>query len=329
MTEIELKFQIPPDAQAAVAKAMASGRAGRTRLQAVYFDTPDRRLAAAGIAVRLRLEGTQWVQTAKAGDPHAMQRHEHNVPVEGAADGPPPTLELARHDGTPAGALMARALCGAVPVPLYRTDVVRAHRTVHAGRGTIELALDVGEIVAEDRRWPLHELEIELVDGDVVAVLDAAACWVRRHGLWLDVRTKAERGDRLARRVTHGEPVTGRPFPPGASMKAIASAGLAHLLPNASEVASGDFTAGHLHQMRLAMRRLSAGLRPHGIDPAWDTVLVETCHTTRDAARAGAAVRAPAFTQMLLGLQALAVLPDGQVIDMTCADNASLMGSCG
>jgi inorganic triphosphatase YgiF len=318
MTEIELKFQVPPDARAAVSRAAASGRAGQTRLQAVYFDTPDRRLAAAGIAVRLRLEGTQWVQTAKAGDPHAMQRHEHNVPVEGAPDGPPPDLDLTRHDHTPAGTLIARALGGATLVPLYRTDIQRTHRIVHAGRGTIELALDVGEITAGDLRWPVHELEIELVDGEVVAVLDAAACWVRRHGLWLDVRSKAERGDRLARRVTLGEPVPGRVFPAGASVKQVAATGLAHLLPNASEVASGEYAAGHLHQLRLALRRLAAALRTADANPAWVAALSTTYRATRDTTQAAAAARAPAFTQALLALQALVVLPDGQAIDMTC-----------
>jgi len=323
MTEIELKFQIPPDARAAVAQAVASGRCGQTRLQAIYFDTRDRRLATAGVAVRLRQEGSQWVQTVKGGDPHAMQRHEHNVPVEGVPDGPAPALDLARHDGTPAGALLTRALAGMELAPLYRTDILRTHRTVHAQRGTIELDLDVGEIVAADRRWPVHELEIELVDGEPVAVLDAAACWVRRHGLWLDVRSKAERGDRLARGVTCGDPVMGLVFPPDASPKVLAGAALAHLLPNASEVASGDHAAAHVHQLRVALRRLSAALRPHGIHPLWAAVLAATDRALRNPEQASAAVRARPFNQVLMGLQGLAVLPEGQETDIACGADTS------
>src|SRR5690349_2938220 len=98
MTEIELKFQVPEASRSAVRRAVATQGARVTRLQAVYFDTPDRRLATAGIAVRLRLEGDHWVQTAKAGDPHAMVRHEHNVRVPGSPDGEPPALDLARHE---------------------------------------------------------------------------------------------------------------------------------------------------------------------------------------------------------------------------------------
>ncbi|HNX20572.1 MAG TPA: CYTH domain-containing protein [Acidobacteriota bacterium] len=46
MTEIELKLQVPADAQRAVDAAVGTGRARRGRLRAVYYDTADRRLAA-------------------------------------------------------------------------------------------------------------------------------------------------------------------------------------------------------------------------------------------------------------------------------------------
>lgn len=319
MIEIELKFQVPPAARDAVAKAMASGRSERTRLQAVYFDTPDRRLAAAGAAVRLRLEGSRWVQTAKAGDPHGMQRHEHNAPVEGAADGPPPALDLARHHGTPVGDLLARALSGAALEPLFRTDVQRTHREVRAGKGTLELALDIGEITGGGRHWPLHELEIELVDGDPLAVLDAASCWVGRHGLWLDVRSKAERGDRVSRGVDTGEPVSASPWPANPSLREAARLGLAHLLPNASEVASGTFTPGHLAQVNDALRRLASALPSFAAaDPAWAAALARTLAATSDAATAVAGLRQPAFTQVLLALQAVALVPEGQPVTVGC-----------
>ena len=321
MIEIELKFQVPAEARDAVGRAMASGRSGRTRLRAVYFDTPDRRLAAAGIAVRLRLEGSQWVQTAKAGDPHGMQRHEHNVPVDGAPDGPPPALVLARHEGSPAGDLIARALAGAAPGPLFRTDIHRTHREVRAGAGTLELALDIGEIVGGDRHWPVHELEIELVDGEPLAVLDAASCWVQRHGLWLDVRSKAERGDRLSRGVDTGVPVTASAWPAFPTLNDTARLGLAHLLPNASEVASGTFTPGHLHEVDEALKRLVAALPLHpAADPAWATTL----EATRVSVRSGSdALCRPAFTQVLLALQAVALVPDGQPVAIRCTMDPS------
>lgn len=351
MTEIELKFQVPDASRSALQRAVATKGAHLTRLQAVYFDTPDRRLAAAGIAVRMRLEGDHWVQTAKAGDPHAMVRHEHNVPVSGAPDGEPPALDLARHDGTPAGALIGHALGDATPVPLFSTDIERTHRVLRLKEGRVELALDIGRITAEDREWPVHELEIELVDGDPRCVIQAASDWVARHGLWLDVRSKAERGDRLARNEPGSTPTQAAPAalvarPDGpALVQALVKEGLRHLLPNVAEVAGGSTSAEHLHQVRVALRRLRHALRlaevlHGGVDPACQAALADAYHglsglRDRDAvaaswspmlAQAGgptvdlpplpqgpsaaAVLRAPDFTRALLALLALQLRPD-------------------
>ena len=67
MTEIELKLQVPAGALAAVERALAAAPVTSVRMRAVYYDTPDSRLAAAGIALRLRQEGRRWVQTLKSG----------------------------------------------------------------------------------------------------------------------------------------------------------------------------------------------------------------------------------------------------------------------
>lgn len=273
MTEIELKFQMPEHTRQAVAAEVMSGDARRTRLQAIYFDAPDRRLASAGIAVRLRKEGTRWVQTLKAGDPHAMERLEHNVPLEDIAEDSLPELDLQRHGGTAAAALLAQALAprGGEPAPrpaaLYRTDIWRSHRTHIVPEGVVELAFDEGTILAEERRWPVCELEIELVEGSAAAVIEVARHWIERHGLWLDVRSKAERGDRLARKLVSG-PVhraTRVPLQHGvaaeAGLRHAVSACLPHLLPNASEVAGGASTPEQGRQLYRGLRRLGAALR--------------------------------------------------------------------
>ena len=273
MTEIELKFQVPEHTRQAVAAAVMTEGARRTRLQAIYFDTPDRRLASAGIAVRLRKEGPRWVQTLKAGGPHAMERLEHNVPLADIAEDALPALDLQRHGGTAAAALLARALApgGGEPVPrpvaLYRTDIWRSHRTHRVPDGVVELAFDEGAILAEDRRWPVCELEIELVEGSAATVIEVARHWVDRHGLWLDVRSKAERGDRLARKLVSGPAhrATREPLQRGAAAEAglrqAVSACLPHLLPNASEVAAGASTPEQRQQLYRGLRRLGAALR--------------------------------------------------------------------
>ena len=306
MFEIEIKLQVPAASRAAVAAAVAAGDSRRTRLQAIYFDTPDRRLAAAGVALRLRKEGRRWVQTLKAAGPNAMQRFEHNVPLVGALGVPAgvvPGVDPSRHAGTPAGEALAAALAaraGETSAPrlaeLFRTDIWRRARALRTTGGTVELAFDSGEIVAGERRLPVCELEIELIRGRPGAVIVVARRWALKHGLWLDVRSKAERGDRLARGVHVGPIVKAGAVRLEAEMgadialHAVVAHCLEQILPNASEIAGGQGSDEHVHQLRVGMRRLRSALRffdgwTEPIDAAWGdplTALFRRLGVSRD-----------------------------------------------
>lgn len=267
MHEIELKFQVPAEARRAVQSAVAGAGSRRTRLLAAYYDTPQRHLAQAGLALRLRKEGRRWVQTLKGAGEHAMQRLEHNVELAASA-GQRPAVDPRRHAGTPAGERLFAVLPdGAQLQEQYGTDVVRTHRTVRTRRGTVELAFDEGHIHAGDRRLPVCELEVELVSGQAIGVVEVGRRWVRQHGLWLDVRTKAERGERLMRGLDRTDPAKAEPI--ALHKDATVSAGwhtalrscLAHALSNASEIAAGCGSVEHLHQLRVGLRRLRSALR--------------------------------------------------------------------
>ena len=271
MQEIELKFQVPPARQAAVAAAVA-GRAGSAttqRLQAAYFDTPDRALAAAGLALRLRREGRHWVQTLKGSGDDGLTRLEHNVPRPGRGAALP-ALDLQLHAGTPAGARLEAALRDlpeGVLACRYRTDIRRLSRTLRTRAGTLELAFDRGRILAGDRHLPVCELEIELVRGAPLAVLATARQWVARHGLWWDTRSKAERGDLLARGETiaaarKAAPVALTPdMDVAQGRRVVLAACLDQISLNASQIASGEFGDEHVHQLRVGLRRLRTALR--------------------------------------------------------------------
>lgn len=280
MSEIELKLQVPAAALMAVEREVAAAVSRRVRLQAIYFDTSDRRLAAAGIALRLRKEGRRWAQTLKTGSAHGMERGEHNVARTFPA-GMEPSPDLALHAGTAAGEALAASLApgadGVAPklVALYRTDIWRRHRLLRSRHGTVEVALDRGEIFATAadgvaRRWPVCELEIELRTGSPCAVTDVAARWARRHGLWLDTRSKAERGDRLSRGLGPADPVPAvkaqpmrwrKNMSPAEAWKMILANVAAHALPNWSELAGGSLAPEPVHQLRVALRRLRSARR--------------------------------------------------------------------
>jgi triphosphatase len=291
--ETELKFQVPAGRRAAVLRALGAGSVQRVRMAARYFDTADGRLAAAGLALRLRREGrSRWVQTLKGRGDGVIQRLEHEV-VLGARE--PPRLDLARHDGTPVGAALREALAGDAPVERFAPDFVRTRRLVRtvgaAGAAQVELAFDEGQVRAGAATRALCELEFELRAGSPQALLALAARWVARHGLWLDVRSKAEVGHRLASGAPASVPVALPPLvsarmAPRRALAAMLQSGLSQVLPCMAEVAGPIEPAAAaaqteaLHQLRVGLRRTRTALREFGpgvdgVEPAWDGVLAE------------------------------------------------------
>jgi inorganic triphosphatase YgiF len=263
--EIELKFQVPPDRHGAVRSAVATRSARVTRLQAVYADTPDRRLAAAGWALRLRREDERWVQTLKGRGDGVASRFEHEVVLPAGSEAP--SIDPARHAGSAAGDRLGALVGGADLVEVMRTDVRRTHRRVASGGAVIEIALDEGTLSAGGRKAQVCELEFELVSGPPGALPALAERWVHRHALWWDLRTKAERGQRLAEGVVHARAVKARPSPLRAdddtrvAFESMVRACLEHALPNLAEIADGSGDPEHLHQLRVGLRRLRSVLR--------------------------------------------------------------------
>ena len=101
MSEQELKLHVPTASRQAVLREIKQREATRIRLHAMYFDTPERELAKARIAIRLRQEGRDWVQTLKMPGINAITRIELNHPRPG------PVLDLSVYAGTEVEAALA------------------------------------------------------------------------------------------------------------------------------------------------------------------------------------------------------------------------------
>lgn len=190
MSEQELKLNVPVEAQARVEREVKRAKFTEVPLRALYFDTPSRALVRARIALRLRLEGTQWVQTLKMPGEHSLSRIEINQ------NRPDATLDLSIYAGSPAGERLS-----GLSEPLqvcYETDVRRLQRDIRTPAGTIELAFDRGWLRAGALQLPISEVEFELKSGKLDAVFEIGRKWQQKFGLILDFRSKAERGDQLA-----------------------------------------------------------------------------------------------------------------------------------
>lgn len=191
MLERELKFFVPQDAREHLDQAYSAVQTGTISLHAIYFDTPERHLAKANIALRLRLEGEQWVQTVKLPGPDTLTRLELNHHRS------EPTLDLHLYSDTSLASLLREH--GSAIQARYETKILRRLaliRTAH--NDELEMAWDSGEISAGDLIYQVNELEVELIKGSALAMFKIGEQWQYNHGLILELRSKSERGDALA-----------------------------------------------------------------------------------------------------------------------------------
>jgi len=169
----------------------------RVELSNQYFDTPDRDLASAKVALRLRVDGDAIIQTMKTrGQSIAglSERNEYNWPLAKAK------LDLKKLEGDFWPAELAE-LDKKTIKPLFTTDFVREKAEIAWGRGktkvVIEAALDLGKVIAGKQKEEICELELELREGDPAALLELAAELAATLPLMPCDISKAERGYRL------------------------------------------------------------------------------------------------------------------------------------
>ncbi len=163
-----------------------------------YFDTPARELAAAKVALRLRRDGEEVIQTLKTRGSSVAglsQRNEYDWNL------PKAKLDLKKLDGECWPEQLAE-LDKKTIKPVFTTDFVRERAEIAWGRGkarvVIEAALDLGKVIVGKQSEEICELELELREGEPAALLELAAELAEKLALMPCDISKAERGYRLS-----------------------------------------------------------------------------------------------------------------------------------
>ena len=162
-----------------------------------YYDSVDRQLAAAKVALRVRRDGEQFIQTLKSRGQSVAglsERNEWDWQLSKAKLDPKKLTD----DCWPA----ALADFDKKQLqPIFTTDFVRQKAEIAWGRGkakvVIEAALDLGKVIAGEGEEEICELELELREGHPAALLELAAELAADLPLMPCDISKAERGYRL------------------------------------------------------------------------------------------------------------------------------------
>ncbi|CAG0974335.1 Inorganic triphosphatase [Burkholderiales bacterium] len=269
--ETELKLAISPAAAARLRthpaiRAHARGRPRTTRVVSTYHDTPDRRLARAGVALRVRREGRRWLMTVKGealpGDAMPVtSRPELEWTIER------PEIDTMRLATTPWRALFAKALRKGGLVPVFVTDFVRTSLPLAFPDGTAAtLAIDLGHVGAGTRRAPIAEIELELAGGDPCRLVELATRLAADLPVSIEPRSKAERGYALAdgiagepsraTEVEHADEATAR-----GAIASIVAGCVRQIARNSTGLRDASLRDPEwVHQMRIGVRRLRSCL---------------------------------------------------------------------
>ncbi|GAA3112197.1 MULTISPECIES: CYTH and CHAD domain-containing protein [Nonomuraea] len=246
--EIEDKFDVSPDYELPDLSALAEVTGPESRhLVALYYDTPDLRLAARGVTLRRRRGGADAGWHLKLPQAKGV-RQEITRPLSRKTV-PAELAELVR--GYTRGAEL---------VPVAELDTRRNVTVLHEdGAALVEIADDrvKGTVLGDEPkvvRW--REVEAELLAGGTKKLLAKVGKRLRKSGA-----TPSQAGSKLAK-LLEPVPITTAATKPGSAGEVV----LAYLRDQVQALLAQDPRVRRaeedaVHQMRVAARRLRSALK--------------------------------------------------------------------
>jgi triphosphatase len=245
---------------------LAAGEPVTRNLHSIYYDTPDHRLKALGISLRLQSDGQSWLQTVKVG---TDVRGGASNPLEAEIAVARPEPDLGLIGNRKVRRKVEKAIARSVLEPVFETVVRRTTRHLQADGAELELALDEGTVRAGSVEDALCEAELELKSGTPECLLHTAASLFGAEPVRLSGSSKAERGYSLALGRTNGhahiEPQRGV-LPELDQNHACAEAFTLIVQSAADQIAANRHAVletvdpAAAHQLRIGLRRLRSAL---------------------------------------------------------------------
>lgn len=164
---------------------------GARTLRNRYFDTPNGALNARRIALRLRQQDDEFIQTLKTKGEFSAGAHRRNE-WEWSLPGAELDTDLLADTPLADDAALSQLQ------PVFETNFERQIFMIRRNGTSIEVAVDNGAVLAGDQVRPLHEVEFELKAGEPEELLRCALELAEAVPVLLNLVSKAEQGYLLA-----------------------------------------------------------------------------------------------------------------------------------
>lgn len=160
-----------------------------------YFDTADLCLWKQGLSLRIRESEGHMIQTLKTAGQQLgelQHRQEWDQPIEDTV----PNIHAFKDKAV---SKKLETIIGDQPLAeLFHTRFKRTQWNLETENSTkIELVLDQGTVNTATQQMPLHEIELELKQGNINQIEKIATLLKKTIPLTLETRSKAERGYKL------------------------------------------------------------------------------------------------------------------------------------
>ncbi|WP_286221812.1 CYTH domain-containing protein [Marinobacter apostichopi] len=264
--ELEIKLTLTEASLTRAAQWLANRAdvvpAGTKKLRNCYYDTSLGSLNERRIALRLRQQDDQFIQTLKTKGEFSSGAHRRN---EWEWSLPSAELDISLLADTPLAG--DEALSNLQPV--FETNFERQIFMLHRDGAEIEVAVDSGSILAGDKVRPLYEVEFELKSGAPEVLLRSALELAEDVPVFLNLVSKAEQGYLLAGQYLpevaiaseDGGPVSVTGFLEGLSVAWMRDMAYPVSQVDLSEVSSRASVVGLSDQLEQVVKDLEAGSR--------------------------------------------------------------------